>query len=118
MKFISEIEKNDKPFAFEAQLDASLLRELPRVGGVFSADYDIAVTAPSLPYLQGTAMSLYFELTENDIYTSAILFVGYDNINKKLRPYETDGMIPFNVSLTEDEKRRVLVTLIKKNFIK
>lgn len=118
MKFISTIEKKDKPFVFEAPLDTSLFRKLTRDGDILSTDFDVATTVPSLPYFQGTDMSLFIEVSDENIYISAILFVGYDNCDKHFRPYEVDGMVSFNVELTEDEKRRLLLLFLKKYFMK
>ena len=63
-------------------------------------------------------MSLFIEVSDENIYISAILFVGYDNCDKRFRPYEVDGMVSFNVELTEDEKRRLLLLFLKKYFMK
>ena len=118
MKFISTIIKKDKPFVFEAPLDTRLFRKLTRDGDILSADFDVATTVPSLPYFQGTDMSLFIEVSDENIYTSAILFVGYDDCDKHFRPYEEDGMVSFSVELTEDEKRKILLLFLKKYFMK
>lgn len=118
MKFISTTTKKNVPFTFEAPVDTSLFRELTRDGDILSANYDVAMTVPSLPYFQGTDMSLFIEVSEENIYVSAILFVGIESCDKQFRSYETDGMIPFNVELNEEEKRKIILSFIKKYFMK
>ena len=118
MKFISTTTKKNVPFTFEAPLDTSLFRELTRDGDILTANFDVAMTVPSLPYFQGTDMTLVVEVSEENIYVSAILFVGLDNCDKILRPYEDDGMITFTVELNDEERRKILLSFIRKYFMK
>lgn len=115
MKFISTT--TNAPFIFEAALDTSLFRELTRDGDILTASFDIATIVPSLPYFQGTDMDLVIDISAENIYISAILYVGLEDIDNKFQPYEEDGMIPFNVILTEEEKIKILIYFIKHYFM-
>lgn len=112
MKFISTITKEGAPFIFEARLDTSIFRTPSREGDTLSASFDVEKTVPSLPYFRGTEMSIFVEVSKENIYTSAILFVGCDGCHKKLSPYEEDCMIPFDVSLSDEEKLKILLFFI------
>lgn len=117
MKFISTTTKKDAPFIFEAPLDTSIFKKPTRDGDILSTNFDVGMTVPSLPYFDGTNMVLYVEASGANIYVSAILFVGFNSCNKKLLPYEVDGMVPFNVLLSEEEKLKILLFFISKYFM-
>ena len=117
MKFISVTMQKNKPFVFEAPLEVSLLRQLTRDGDILTTNFNVAMTVPSLPYFQDTNMDLIIEISGENIYVTAILYVGIEKCDSNFRHYETDGMVPFNVILTEEEKRKILIYFIKNHFM-
>ncbi len=119
MKFISTTTVNGKALEFEAPLDTSIFREITLDkddGVVILISLDVSKLAPAVPYIQNTDAAFIIEVSKQDIYVSAILYVNILRCQQELQAYEADGMIEFKVDLSEEEKKKILLAFINRRL--
>ena len=99
-------------------LDAELLGTFKKEeDGFYSASYDMSdggVSEESLFPIIETLLVIH--LTSNNVFVSAVVYVDEDDdAVRTYAPSITDGMIEFNAHLTDEEKTRLLLAIIKSN---
>lgn len=118
MKFTStKLDKNcvlSMNVIFDTDLLGSIKKE---EDGFYSASYGMNEGGVSQESLFPIVETLFvIHLTRNNVFLSAVVYVDEDDdAVKAYTPYITDGMIEFNVHLTDEERTRLLLAIIKSN---
>lgn len=118
MKFTSAKLDRNCVLSMNVVLDTDLLGTIKKEeDGFFSGSYDMSdggVTEESLFPIIETLLVIH--LTTNNVFVSAVVYVDEDDdAVRTYAPYITDGMIEFNAHLTDEEKTRLLLAIIKSN---
>ena len=118
MKFTSAKVSNSCVISMNVVFDTDLFGEIKREeDGFFSATYDMSDGGVSQETLfPVTETLLIIRLTNNNVFVNAIAYVDEDDTSvSAYTQYITDGMIEFNAHLTDEEKIKLLLAIIKSN---
>ncbi len=113
MKFTSIKTNNGKHITAESYLNLSLIHEVKKEIGLYSLKYGVeAIGNPlNLPFGYNKA-NLYLQVTNEDIYVSAIVEFIDDDEYVKYEDYCDCSAIEFNVLLSNHEKIKLLSYLL------